>query len=269
MELKMAKLEIFDVEHGACAMLTADTGARMMIDCGQNVKVGWTPAIELKSVGVDELDLLVVTNYDEDHVDGLPELRKSVHIKMLWRSPNVDPDYLIQLKSEDGMGNGIAELIDMAKTYTGPSIDVDFGQVSRSMFFNGPGTFSDENNLSAVVVLEIYGKKVVFTGDMERAGFDMIMGQPGFREAVQNASVLIAPHHGRECSVHKGFLDVVRPYWTIISDKGYMYDTQQTVPTYRQFSRGGNFRNENRHVLTTRRDGTITLWFDEERWGAN
>ncbi len=264
----MAKLEIFDVEHGACAMLTAETGARMMIDCGRNVTTGWNPAFELKSVAANQLELLAITNYDEDHVDGLPDLRKAIPIQMLWRSRNVEPDQLVQLKSEDGMGNGIAELVDMAKTYNGPPEAVDFGQLSRSMFFNPAGSFNDENNLSAVIVLEIYSQKVIFTGDMERAGFDAIMNQAGFREAIQNADVLIAPHHGRECSVHHGFLDAVRPFWTVISDKGYMYDTQLTVPTYRQYSRGGRFRDENRHVLTTRSDGTITLYFNQQGWGA-
>lgn len=264
----MTLLEIFDVEHGACALLTADTGARMMIDCGQNKSTGWDPASELKSVGAPHLELLAITNYDEDHVDGLPELRRQFRIKSLLRSKNVEPDQLRQLKSEDGMGNGIAELVEMAKTYTNPAEPIDFGQVTRSVFYNEAGSFNDENNLSAVIVLNIHGKRVVFTGDMERAGFDHIMQKTGFQDAVRGAAVLIAPHHGRECSVHSDFLDLVRPYWVIISDKGYIYDTQLTVPTYRSYCRGGVFRDQTRHVLTTRNDGTISLRFEAESWTA-
>ncbi len=264
----MATLDIFDVEHGACAVLTADTGAHMMIDCGRNVSTGWSPASELKSLGVNRLELLAVTNYDEDHVDGLPELRREVQVQMLWRSKNVDLDKVRELKSEDGMGEGIAALVSMAKTYTGPPADVDFGQIKRSMFFNPAGSFDDENNLSAIIVLEIYGKKIIFTGDMERAGFDLILKDVNFRNSVMSADVLIAPHHGRESAVHEEFLEIVRPCWTIISDKGYMYDTQATVPIYRRFCRGGIFRENERQVLTTRKDGTIRLWFEPDAWGA-
>jgi hypothetical protein len=34
------KLQIFDVEHGACSLLTADNNARVMIDCGHNATTG-------------------------------------------------------------------------------------------------------------------------------------------------------------------------------------------------------------------------------------
>lgn len=30
------ELKVFDVEHGACALLSCDNGARLMIDCGHN-----------------------------------------------------------------------------------------------------------------------------------------------------------------------------------------------------------------------------------------
>lgn len=241
----------------------------MLIDCGRNMTTGWTPGLQLKSRNVTVLELLTVTNYDEDHVDGLPELRKSVRIQQLWRPKNVDASDIVQLKSEDGMGNGIAELVKMAQSYHLPGQPIDFGNVSREMYYNSRKDFDDENNLSALVVLRFGSQKVVFTGDMERAGFDRILQREKVKEAVSNAAVLIAPHHGRESSVHEGFLELVKPFWTVISDKGYQYDTQQTVPTYRKYCRGGVFRGENRHVLTTRRDGTICFSFRAEGWGAS
>lgn len=263
-----AFLEIFDVEHGSCALVTAETGARMLIDCGRNMSTGWTPAIPLKARSVDELEVLAVTNYDEDHVDGLPELRKAVGIRTLLRSKNVNPDEIVQLKSEDGMGNGIAELVKMAGTYTAPADPIDFGNITRKVFYNSKNDFDDENNLSMLLILSFGAQKVVFCGDMERAGFDRILQRSEVRDAVAAASILIAPHHGRESSVHEGFLKLVNPFWTVISDKGYQYATQETVPTYRKHCRGGAFRGETRHVLTTRKDGTITFYFNQQGWGA-
>lgn len=267
----MAVLRVFDVEHGSCALLTADTGARMLIDCGQNASTGWTPTKQLQQEGASVLELLTITNYDEDHVDALPELRGSgIPITGLWRPKNASPEHIKELKSEDGMGKGIAELVKMASTYNTPLVKkLDFGNIQRSMYFNPAGSFDDENNLSAIVVIVVNGVKFVFPGDMERAGFDMILKRNEVRSAVSNASVLIAPHHGRECSVHTGFLDLVRPYWTVISDKGYMYDTQLTVPTYGRYSRGGTFRGQDRQVLTTRSDGTITFNLGETGWSAS
>lgn len=264
-----AYLEVFDVEHGACALVTAETGARMLIDCGRNVTTGWTPATELRSRDVRLLELFAVTNYDEDHVDGLPELRQALQIKTLWRPKNVNPAEIVQLKSEDGMGKGIAELVRMTEKYTAPADPIDMGSISRRMFFNSRNDFDDENNLSAILVLSFGTRKAVFCGDMERAGFDRILRRQEVRDAVANASILIAPHHGRESSLHEGFLELVRPYWTVISDKGYQYATQETVPTYRAYCRGGYFRGETGHVLTTRNDGTIEFYFNDDGWGAS
>jgi beta-lactamase superfamily II metal-dependent hydrolase len=92
-------LEIFDVEHVACALLTADDGTRMMIDCGHNGSTDWHPGTYLLNSGISRLDLLAITNYDEDHVSGLPNLREKVEIGKLWRNKSVAPDDPVNLKS--------------------------------------------------------------------------------------------------------------------------------------------------------------------------
>jgi hypothetical protein len=45
------KLQIFDVEHGACSLLTADNNARLMIDRGHNATTGWKPGTYLAQPG--------------------------------------------------------------------------------------------------------------------------------------------------------------------------------------------------------------------------
>ncbi len=162
------------------------------------------------------------------------------------------------------MRNGIRQLVKMATLYTLPSDPIDYGNFESEFYFNPPKSFDDENNLSALLVLKIYGHKVLFTGDMERAGFDAILKRREVLNAVSDASILIAPHHGRECSVHPRFLALANPFWTVISDKGYTYATQETNHSYRQYSRGGSFRGEDRRVLTTRKDGNISFHFSTD-----
>ena len=84
-------LEIFDVEHGACALVTTSNGRRLLIDCGHNATTGWKPGTFLAGVGIKRLDRLFVTNYDEDHVSGYPDLRANVAIDVLARNPSVAP----------------------------------------------------------------------------------------------------------------------------------------------------------------------------------
>ena len=80
-------LNVFDVEHGACALVTTNNGRRILIDCGHNATTNWRAGTFLVSAGIPRL-----TNYDEDHVSGYPDLFANVQIDVLVRNPSVPPD---------------------------------------------------------------------------------------------------------------------------------------------------------------------------------
>lgn len=266
------ELRIFDVEHGACALLSGDNGYKIMIDCGHNGTTGWRPGTALSRIGEKELELLIVTNYDEDHVSGLPNLRENISVLRLWRNKSVSPEILQKLKTEDGMGAGIAELKKMTETYTATSTEpFNIPGVERQAFHLNYPEFDDENNLSFVVFLKVNGIGFLFPGDLETIGWKTLLERDEkFRDAVKNTQVLIASHHGRESGIYKELFTVYgcNPVWTVISDKGYAYDTQLTVPFYSSHSRGANFRGTNRKVLTTRNDGSIKFEFRPGQWWA-
>ena len=46
------RLQIFDVEHGAYPLPTADNNARLMIDCGHSATTGWQPGKYLIQQGI-------------------------------------------------------------------------------------------------------------------------------------------------------------------------------------------------------------------------
>jgi beta-lactamase superfamily II metal-dependent hydrolase len=263
------KLEIFDVEHGACALLTADNNTRLMIDCGSSAT--WQPGTHLRCQGVRSLEMLAITNYDEDHASGLPNLLDNVHVQWLWRNESVTPQQICALKSEDGMANGIRTLVGMAGNYQDvPGVaPLVFPGVERRAFWNTFPRFDDENNLSMVVFLSIHGKGFLFPGDLEEAGWLNLLQLAEFRDAVARTHVLLASHHGRESGICTELFDKhnCRPYYVVISDKGYMYSTQECVPYYRSKAIGGPFRGETRHVLTTRNDGHITFTVNPDSWG--
>ncbi|UCI19290.1 hypothetical protein FJ970_30525 [Mesorhizobium sp. B2-1-8] len=263
-------LKIFDVEHGACALLTCDDNTRLMIDCGQNAATGWTPGGYLRRLGISYLDMLAITNYDEDHVDGLPDLRNSVDIGWLWRNKKVSSQHIRYLKSEDGMGAGIDTLVDMIDfEFTGTASSTarpSFLGLKSTSFSNSPTIFGDENNLSMALHLSCYGIGVLFPGDLEGPGWLRLLEDPSFRDALSKTQVLIASHHGRESGICEEVFEFCHPYFIAISDKGYMYDTQLTIPFYRSKALGAQFRQAFRRVLTTRGDGRIGFRFSPTGW---
>lgn len=266
-------LKIFDVEHGACALLTCDNGTRLMIDCGHNATTGWRPGKYLRDNSISSLDMLAITNYDEDHVSGIADLCDRVNVRWLWRNTSVNAGTIRTLKSEDGMGPGVERLVhEIEHVFTGDGASTplpNFQGVTRRGFTNSYPTFDDENNLSMAIHLDCYGKGVMFTGDLERAGWLKLLEQQDFRTALSQTSVLIASHHGRENGCCKEVFDYCEPYFIVISDKGYMHDTQETIPFYRERAKGGYFRGDNnRRVLTTRNDGRIGFTFTASDWST-
>lgn len=264
------RLQIFDVEHGACALLTADNGAHMMIDCGHNASTGWRPGTYLKAMQIHRLEQLTITNYDEDHASGACDLFSKVFVEWIFRNTSVSPGLIRHLKSEDGMGPGIECLVKQLEgPFSGTSSGTppSFPGVEVSYFWNPFPSFLDENNLSLVLFLKCCGIGFMFPGDMECAGFEALLGNRDFRVALGMTNVFVAPHHGRESGCYEELVPYLpNVFYVVISDKGYMHETQKTIPFYSRVAKGGPFRGRQRQVVTTRNDGTISFYIDAAGW---
>jgi len=267
------RLQIFDVEHGACSLLTADNNTRFMIDCGHNATTGWKPGTYLRQQGIDQVDMLAITNYDEDHASASANLFDNVFVWWLFRNASVSAATIKTLKREQGIGPGIECLVDKIEAnFSGGGIPTPqpvLQGAERQFFCNTYPQFDDENNLSMVVFLKCHGIGVMFPGDLEKAGFLELLKIKAFRQALLQTNVYIASHHGREngcCEEMVPYLKNV--YYIVISDKGYQYDTQKTIPFYSRIAKGGPFGQEQtRRVLTTRNDGRIAFEFSLGSWG--
>jgi beta-lactamase superfamily II metal-dependent hydrolase len=144
-----------------------------------------------------------------------------------------------------------------------------FQGATRQVFYGNYPQFDDENNLSMVLFLKCHGIGVMFTGDLEKQGFLELLKLDTFKQALRDTNVYVASHHGRD----NGCCEEIVPYlanvfYVVISDKGYQYDTQKTIPFYSRIAKGGPFGQEAvREVLTTRCDGRIAFGFNPGSWG--
>lgn len=256
------KIEIFDVELGNCILLTADTGARMLIDCGHNGSTNWRPSTAFPEMGIDVVDLLVVSNYDNDHVSDLPDFLEKVKVRSLLRNKTVSSADLLQLKSEKGVGAGIDRLTKMIDSYTGGPLSVDWGLMSRRVFHNSyPADFDDENNLSLVTFIHHGNLHAVFPGDLEKPGWEQLLKNPDFVSELQTVNLFMASHHGRENGIcEAAFADgMCSPELVVISDTDIRHETQYTSSWYGNQASGIVINGQSRKVLTTRNDGKITI----------
>jgi hypothetical protein len=119
------------------------------------------------------------------------------------------------------------------------------------------------NNRSLLSVIEFEGIKIIIPGDNEYASLELLMKRDDFKNAVKDADILLAPHHGRESAFHQEFVTLVNPRITVISD-GSVVNTSANSK-YSSKSRGWSVYNKgvskDRYLLTTNCDGEIYIDF--------
>lgn len=259
-------IAIWDVEHGGCASILTPTGKLILVDCGHNASTGWRPSSWLHAYDLVP-DLLLVTNLDEDHVTDLPNVHRVAKPRMFNTNRKIDPDWALQKKQEiGGPRPGVQHAIDYLRTYTGtPAPMPDWGMDKR-YFSLSPNQFDDFNNLSLVTFIFVGEFGIIFPGDLQREGWSALLESEDFQECLTRTNIFMASHHGREDGYHEGVFEFCRPDLVVISDKAIMHQTQQGMANiYWKHARGltHQITGEERRVLTTRRDGIISVNVDE------
>ena len=250
---------IFNVEHGSCAFVKTPTGKTILLDCGTNATTGFTPSDWLQKNGIRQLDQLIVSHFDEDHVADAANVAAYCGVVCFARNPLVSGDSVRQQKAESGgVGPGVDAALGFHARYTGQAPLIDWG-VETKFFRNAPGDFADQNNLSLVTFLRVPGLSIVFPGDLERAGWLRLLTNAEFRDELADVNVFVTSHHGRESGYCAEVFAFCAPDIFVTSDTSKSFATQEQ--DYRQHASGVHFDGQGvRKVLTTRADGTLGIW---------
>lgn len=256
------RIEIFDVEHGQCAMIHCPNGKKIMFDTGHNANLPWYPSKHFKGAAIE---CLVHTNFDEDHTSDYESVEQNCTIKSIIHNHSIGSRELYAMKSENGMGNGIRKIygwLQWLEQIGSVPVSIDLGEVKIMSFYNSHAHFQDTNNLSVATFVSYANFTILFPGDLEVAGWKKLLEQPEFCEYLTTVTVLVASHHGRENGCCMEIFDYCKPTVVIISDAGKQYSTQETQDWYASRVSGYMEGNLRRKILTTRQKGTIVLNVD-------
>ena len=148
------KFQILDVGHGFCALLIANNGNIMMFDCGHKSIPEFRPSAYLKQLGKSSIERLFISNYDEDHISDLPEIRRLFRIRVLHRNRSIKTSQLRELKKQSGpLSKAMTTFLGMHDQYVYPESvpPPKFPGVEYNSFHNHYGLdFEDTNSISLV-----------------------------------------------------------------------------------------------------------------------
>jgi beta-lactamase superfamily II metal-dependent hydrolase len=260
------KIEVHDVDHGACIVCTSSAGHRLMIDCGRSRSRPWSPSTAYRG---QRIDTLLASNLDEDHVEDFEGLWSASPIGAFVSNPTIGSTALGQMKNWD-MRSGVNHAWSVLHTL-GPqpgNWSHPLGGMHWHSFWNRYGTdFIDTNNLSLATFVDFGRFRMLYGGDLETPGWRKLLAIPDFRAKLSSVALVIASHHGRENGQCDELYELCKPQLIIFSDGEKQHETQETIGYYGSKATGIPDWSRvpilgvqpRRRVMTTRTDGTIQI----------
>lgn len=243
------EVHYIDVGQGSATLLKSGRHA-MLIDTGDSDQ-GTKIQLYLTKQGVENLDYLVLTHPDADHIGGAPVIITKFGIGQLFLS-NYEKDNKTTQKVRDAM---------QYKGLTASDYQVGdtFALGNASFTILGPAKeYADSNNASIALMVQNGNNRFLFTGDCEaEAEADLIASG-----ADLSADVYLAGHHGSDTASSQAFMDAVSPTYAVIScGEGNSYGHPHAEVLNRFRSMGIQvFRTDEQGSIVAESDGTQITW---------
>jgi competence protein ComEC len=243
------EVHYIDVGQGSATLLKSGRHA-MLIDTGDSDQ-GTKIQLYLTKQGVENLDYLVLTHPDADHIGGAPVIITKFGIGQLFLS-NYEKDNKTTQKVRDAMQyKGLtASDCQVGDTYT-------LGNASFTILAPVK-EYADSNNASIALMVQNGNNRFLFTGDCEaEAEADLIASG-----ADLSADVYLAGHHGSDTASSQAFMDAVSPTYAVIScGEGNSYGHPHAEVLNRFRSMGIQvFRTDEQGSIVAESDGTQITW---------
>lgn len=152
----------------------------------------------LKADGIREIDYVILSHGDNDHIGSFKDINDNYHIKETFISNYTVSD----------------ELKELDRTYHFTKLK-QFDKLSLSSFnmqVIGPDKlYQEENNNSLVINVSVNNRKILLTGDME------LKEENNLLNYFSDIDILKVSHHGADTSNSKHFLDITNPTYCLIS----------------------------------------------------
>ena len=244
----------FDVGQGDSAVLVSPYHQEViMIDTGGKTtftKEPWQKSSKnynvsdgvvkfLKSMGITEINYLIITHGDEDHAKDAQNIIKKIKVKNII------------------LNNG--SINSLEKNLLNQNINIT--NRYHLKYFNvinlNNEIYDNENDNSIVNYISFLSYKFLFMGDASKTVEDNILKKYNLK----NVDVIKVGHHGSKTSTDKRFIKKIKPTYSIISvgrSNRYNHPHEEVLNILK-----------NINILRTDKDGTITFRLDKKGFDFN
>jgi competence protein ComEC len=242
-----------DVGQGDAVYIEGPNGNQVLVDGGRPDGKVLSELGKVMPFGDRTIDMLVITNPDQDHFGGFLDVLKTFETEYVLepgtRTPNPLYHELKRQLEEKGIGVKVAE--------RGQIIDLGGGVTVKIIFPDRDVSNFARNDGSIVMRLDYGSTSIMLTGDTTKITEEYIVNH--YPEDL-DSNILKVAHHGSKTSTSPNFVKLVSPEYAVISlgaDNTYGHPHQVTLDTLATFGM---------NIFRTDLDGTIIMRSDGQSY---
>lgn len=253
------ELHLLDVGQGQSVLVEAD-GHYMLIDGGGRAASSFVVSY-LRQQGVDHLDCIVLSHYDEDHMAGLIGVLSVFQSDLFLALAYAGEGELYRSLAVAALSNGCTVMhAEAGQKFSLGDADIEVVGPVRE--------YSSDNDSSVAVKITFGVTAYLICGDAEmQSESDMVSSGTDL-----DADVYVVDHHGSGTSSTDAFLDAVAPAYALIScgaDNEYGHPAMETLQRLQNHGIS-LFRTDTQGTIVASSDGA-DIWFNvdpADDWSA-
>lgn len=203
------EVRVLDVGQGLSVLIQID-GNNILYDGGGRASSSFLVS-RLQKLGIDEIEYLIASHYDEDHIAGLIGVMNTIPIQYIL-CPDYETDSKIYQSFCKALNDTQAEIIH--------PIDGDIFKKNNLSIKVISADYKNEedNNKSIAILLEMAEGSLLISGDCDSSEEEKIIEEyeiEGLEDL--DCDIYIAAHHGSRYSSSAYFLQHISPEYVIVS----------------------------------------------------
>ena len=204
----MEELTVYSFNAGkADAHLIYNSRMAVLIDCGEK-GFGKEIVSYLNEHGIEQLDLLIITHFDKDHVGGAAKVINDIPVARVFRTNIVKKNKEYEEFEEALKEKGINDEIPISRH----SILIGGGELTVCPPLKDYYQDSPSNNSSLITILRYGECSLLFMGDAEDVRITEFLNTEGGRY-----DYVKMPYHGHYQNKLMAFIKVVMPKTAVIT----------------------------------------------------
>lgn len=215
--------------HNKKILIDGGGSASSSFDVGKNTLIPY-----ILDRGFTQIDIVIISHFDVDHVDGVLRVLEELKVKKVYISKQIKDSK----KYDEFLNITNRKNIEVHEVIAGNRI-----QIEKNLYFdvlwpqNRQISENVLNNNSIVCNLHYNNFSMLFTGDIEEIAENEILKLYSSNQKLLKSDILKVGHHGSKTSSTEEFLNIISPKVAVIG-----------------VGKNNNFGHPNENVLTRLQD---------------